>query len=587
MTPRIPPLTTPVAEAEGSINPLWHRYFQALQSKIGDANGLPDAPNNGLLYARRNQAWQSFTIPDPINPYAQVNVYNVGYTQGMYPSVQAAVNAINAGQPPSSNNRSLIYVWPGKYFSESPVILPSFCGIKGVAKDVVQFQNNNSDLFICSGDNYFDDFLIDGANNSSLYAFDGNDKSNIVITRVELTSNSLPVYGLGDVSSLRFNGANASTTMTDLSGKIWTARGNAQLSTAWQAGGTASLLLDGNGDWIDTPTSTDFNFGTGAFGIQCWVRPTSLANNFNSIFANATATYSSTSRFFSLYGSAAPVAAQRLKFGCGGFGLGVDQALVLSTTTVAINTNYFVEVSRDAGGTLRLFVNGNLEASTNAAGITMNFSDTATRIGANGWDGVAGNFTGYIDTMIVRKGAPFNTASYTAPALTLEPAYSPAVSGTSAQKFLKQSGPNWTVLYLEKCRMVYSTRSSDYSVLIESTTSTARQVDVLINDVFFDAYNLTSAGGSFLLRGGFGIAIKRSTIRGEAVFNTGIRLERGLATSGTPSVEVRMCDMASINNSAGGTSIFNEAGTAVYVSNSDAPASVFNGTVVNRNSFVS
>jgi hypothetical protein len=44
--------------------------------------------------------------------------------------------------------------------------------------------------------------------------------------------------------------------------------------------------------------------------------------------------------------------------------------------------------------------------------------------------------------------------------------------------------------------------------------------------------------------------------------------------------------MAGPQNAASGVSIFNEAGTAVYISNSDAPASVFNGTVVNRNSFV-
>jgi YD repeat-containing protein len=36
----------------------------------------------------------------------------------------------------------------------------------------------------------------------------------------------------------------------------------------------------------------------------------------------------------------------------------------------------------------------------------MDFSNTQTRIGANGWDGVAGHFAGYIDALRIRKGAP-------------------------------------------------------------------------------------------------------------------------------------------------------------------------------------
>jgi hypothetical protein len=347
MTPRIPPLTTPVAEAEGSINPLWHRYFQALQSKIGDANGLPDAPNNGLFYARRNQAWQSFTIPDPINPYGQVNVYNVGFTEGMYPNVPSAIAAINAGVPPSVNNRSMVYVWPGKYVTSSVITVPQFVGIKGLSKGLVQFQNDSTDLFKCSGDTFFEDFLVEGSPNASLYAFDGNNANAVHVRNVDMLRN------VGDVSR---------------------------------------------------------------------------------------------------------------------------------------------------------------------------------------------------------------------------------------QKFLKQSGATWEILFIEHCIIDYRALN-DYAVLLENTSGAARFVDTNINDVFFDAFNLTNFGGSFLLRGVQDVRIKRSTIRGAATWNTGIRLER-FGVTGTPSVEVRQCDMAGPQNAAGGVSIFNEAGTAAYVSNTDAPNSIFSGASVVRNSFV-
>jgi hypothetical protein len=63
------------------------------------------------------------------------------------------------------------------------------------------------------------------------------------------------------------------------------------------------------------------------------------------------------------------------------------------------------------------------------------------------------------------------------------------------------------------------------------------------------------------------------------------RMEK-FGVTGTPTVEIKQCDMAGVENTAGGASIFNESGTTVYLTNSDAPASVFSGTVVNRNSNV-
>jgi hypothetical protein len=275
------------------------------------------------------------------------NIYHVGLLSGMFPSVQAAVDAINDKDPPSVNRRSIVYVWPGKYVTSSVITVPQFVGIKGLSKGLVQFQNNSTDLFKCSEDTFFEDFLVEGSPNASLYAFDGNNANAVHVRNVDMLRN------VGDVSR---------------------------------------------------------------------------------------------------------------------------------------------------------------------------------------------------------------------------------------QKFLKQSGATWRILFIEHCIIDYRALN-DYAVLLENTSGAARFVDANINDVFFDAYNLTNFGGSFLLRGVQDVRIKRSTIRGSATWNTGIRLER-FGVTGTPSVEVRQCDMAGPQNAASGVSIFNEAGTAVYISNSDAPASVFSGTVVNRNSFV-
>ena len=80
---------------------------------------------------------------------------------------------------------------------------------------------------------------------------------------------------------LHYDGSDASTTITDSSSNAvtLTAIGNAQLDTAYKKYGTASLLLDGSGDRVDSADSIfDAGFGTGDFTIEGWFR----GNNFGS-----------------------------------------------------------------------------------------------------------------------------------------------------------------------------------------------------------------------------------------------------------------------------------------------------------------
>lgn len=61
------------------------------------------------------------------------------------------------------------------------------------------------------------------------------------------------------VSHIHFDGADGSPTITDETGKVWTAHGNAQLDTATFVFGTASGNMDGSGDYWTTPSHADFN----------------------------------------------------------------------------------------------------------------------------------------------------------------------------------------------------------------------------------------------------------------------------------------------------------------------------------------
>jgi hypothetical protein len=89
-----------------------------------------------------------------------------------------------------------------------------------------------------------------------------NDASTIGITQTDAYYKTL----------LHLDGANAGTTFTDETGRhTFTAAGTAQTSTTSPKFGTASLLLDGNSDYIHCAEHVDFHFGTQLFTIDFWI----------------------------------------------------------------------------------------------------------------------------------------------------------------------------------------------------------------------------------------------------------------------------------------------------------------------------
>lgn len=79
---------------------------------------------------------------------------------------------------------------------------------------------------------------------------------------------------------LNYDGADASTTFTDLSAVARgnaTVLGNAQADTAQFQFGTASGLFDGVGDYLTYADSADWNFGTAPFTVETWIRPSTVA----------------------------------------------------------------------------------------------------------------------------------------------------------------------------------------------------------------------------------------------------------------------------------------------------------------------
>jgi hypothetical protein len=77
---------------------------------------------------------------------------------------------------------------------------------------------------------------------------------------------------------LPLNGSNGSTSFPDSSllNNSVTGNGNAQISTAQSKWGGSSLLLDGTGDYLSIPDNNGFDFGTGNYTIEFWLRWNSL-----------------------------------------------------------------------------------------------------------------------------------------------------------------------------------------------------------------------------------------------------------------------------------------------------------------------
>ncbi|MFB3885601.1 MAG: chitobiase/beta-hexosaminidase C-terminal domain-containing protein [Thermodesulfobacteriota bacterium] len=91
-------------------------------------------------------------------------------------------------------------------------------------------------------------------------------------------------------SLLHMNGADGSTTFTDDApggSHTWTAYGDAQIDTSQSKFSGASGLFDGSGDYLSSPDSDDWYWGTGDFTIDFWVRFAALpgSNNFAHIWS--------------------------------------------------------------------------------------------------------------------------------------------------------------------------------------------------------------------------------------------------------------------------------------------------------------
>jgi hypothetical protein len=188
---------------------------------------------------------------------------------------------------------------------------------------------------------------------------------------------------------LHFDGADTSTSFTDSTGKVWTAHGDAQISTAESAYGGASGLFGGTG-YITTPDDPDFDYGTQTWDIEFKVRPTALAGNVG-IFGKA-----------ATGATVGPLRAYITSAGA----LKVDITHSGTPSTVYTSpTGWFVVdtwtsicLEKNTADNLRVYLNNSFHQQTGMVGGTVNLTANAGAfvIGALAADGST-PMTGYIE----------------------------------------------------------------------------------------------------------------------------------------------------------------------------------------------
>ncbi|MDD4352382.1 MAG: glycosyl hydrolase family 28-related protein [Candidatus Gracilibacteria bacterium] len=212
---------------------------------------------------------------------------------------------------------------------------------------------------------------------------------------------------------IHFDGDDEANTYTAETGQTVTFNGTAQLDTAQKVFGSASLLLDGDSDYVTVPDSDDFYFGTGDFTISFFVNFQALLTDqkFLSQYQDANnqwlfyITNSNRLRLTFIYNSTVI-------------------ADYYTTSAISISTGTFshIEVVR-YGSNCYMFVDGVSQPLTINGGYSFGTKDVGN-IGAvlsiGTYNGT--NFlNGYIDELRILKGVAQNTSNFTPPTTEYKP----------------------------------------------------------------------------------------------------------------------------------------------------------------------
>jgi hypothetical protein len=223
----------------------------------------------------------------------------------------------------------------------------------------------------------------------------------------------MAIYVSGNtVLLLHGDGADASTVFTDETGKAVTAYGNAKISTAQSKFGGASILFDGNGDYLSCPHSSEFSLVSSDFTIEAWVYVVAhTAGNATIIGKDGVFNVS-----FSQYEMSFTTAGKFSAFLGNGNGVSPTGTSYIGATTVTVGAWHHVALVK-AGTTCKGFLDGIQEWSSAAP--VMYEGSKPLLIGYQTAQPSGNYLNGYIDDLRITKGLALYTANFTPPSAPL------------------------------------------------------------------------------------------------------------------------------------------------------------------------
>lgn len=263
-----------------------------------------------------------------------------------------------------------------------------------------------------------DRVYVDNASWNHSYAIGGGAASAYAVTiRVRdgrgCTAQTTQTIGSAGtvVALMHFDGTNGSTSFPDDTGRIWTATGGAQVSTAQSRFGGASALFNGAGQFIDTASSAGLTIGSGDFCIEFFMYYTGPTSVGAGVYDTMLILTDGTNRV-------------ELRLADGGFGFAnslqanVNLGSTLGDVVQAANANRSNLNGRWAhvaftqqSGACRLFVDG-VNEQDRPAPVTIS---GASSIRLGGLTNGTQNYRGHIDEMRITRGSAVYTANFTPP----------------------------------------------------------------------------------------------------------------------------------------------------------------------------
>ena len=259
-------------------------------------------------------------------------------------------------------------------------------------------QTPTTDYTVSASSVTFTDSYPSGSSVNVRYLVTATSSSFVDLNNIVLTGTTTgDAYYPQVAALLHFDGVNGSTTITDNSKNNFTitATNGAVISTAQSKFGGASVFLDGTNDYLVTPTTSAFTFGTGDFTVELWIYQTVSSVSAYKVLVGD-----------NVYGS---VGGWQLYSYNNQLNLWKGGTEIISPSgTLTLNSWNHIVWTR-ASGNNRIFINGTQVGST--VSDSTNYTSTAIYIGA-AKDGY-GYYAGYIDEIRITKGVARYTGNFT------------------------------------------------------------------------------------------------------------------------------------------------------------------------------